>query len=139
MLTLRIDLFEAMVAHCRAEHPVEACGIMPGPARGDVPDRIVPMVNADEHVGMYRFDPEQQIAVWVEMGERGERPVVIYHSHTGTRAYPSKVDVAFAVVPEAHYVIVSNRDGDGDLPMPPEVRSFRIVAGCVTEETIAVI
>jgi [CysO sulfur-carrier protein]-S-L-cysteine hydrolase len=139
VLTLPRHLFDAMLAHCRAEHPIEACGVMPGPRAGDVPDRIVPMLNAEHSHQAYRFDPDDQIDVWQEMHDRGERPVVIYHSHTATTAYPSKLDIQHATVPEAHWVIVSTRDRDGDLPMPPEIRSFRIVSGEVEEEPITVV
>ena len=58
------------------------------------------------------------------MEERDEEPVVIYHSHTATEAYPSRTDISYANEPEAHYVLVSTRD-----PQTAEVRSFRIVDG----------
>jgi proteasome lid subunit RPN8/RPN11 len=126
-------LVDAMVAHCRAEHPIEACGVLPGPVGGDVPDRIVPMANTEQSPSLYRFDADEQLAVWVSMATRQEWPVVIYHSHTSSRAYPSKTDVAFASLPEAHYVVVSTRD-----PEAAEVRSFRILDGEVEEEPIEV-
>ena len=31
MLVIRADLVEAMVAHARADHPDEACGVIAGP------------------------------------------------------------------------------------------------------------
>jgi [CysO sulfur-carrier protein]-S-L-cysteine hydrolase len=133
------SLWDAMLAHCRAEHPIESCGVIAGPRGADLPDRIIPMVNAEQSHQAYRFDPDQQLAVWQEMHDRSERPVVIYHSHTASQPHPSKLDIQHATVPEAHWVIVSTRDRDGDLPMPPEVRSFRIVGGEVEEEPITVV
>jgi [CysO sulfur-carrier protein]-S-L-cysteine hydrolase len=65
------------------------------------------------------------------MDQRGEEPVVIYHSHTATEAYPSRTDIALAAEPAAHYVIVSTRDPD-----QAELRSFRITGGAVTEEDL---
>lgn len=135
MLTLPQHLVDAMLAHCRAEHPVEACGVMPGPRVGDLPDRIVPMRNAEASTVAYRFDPDDQVEVWEEMHNRGERPVVIYHSHTSSHAQPSGLDLRYASVPDAHYVIVSTRD-DGPNAMPPEIRSFRIVNGVAAEEPV---
>lgn len=126
-------LYDAMVAHCRAEHPVEACGILAGPRSGDVPDRIITMVNADRSREAYRFDPDQQLAVFQDMQDNGERPVVIYHSHTASQAYPSKLDIQHAAVPDAHWVIVSTRP-----KAPLDVRSFRIVNGEVVEEPLVV-
>jgi proteasome lid subunit RPN8/RPN11 len=67
------------------------------------------------------------------MDERDEEPVVIYHSHTATEAYPSRTDISYASEPTAHYVLVSTRNPDR-----VEFRSFRIVDGTVTEEEVAV-
>jgi proteasome lid subunit RPN8/RPN11 len=72
------------------------------------------------------------------MDDRDEEPVVIYHSHTATEAYPSRTDIAYAAEPGAHYVLVSTREhGNGDGPV--EFRSFRIVDGVVTEEEVRVV
>jgi proteasome lid subunit RPN8/RPN11 len=65
------------------------------------------------------------------MEAAGEEPVVIYHSHTMTEAYPSPTDVSIAQEPDAHYVLVSTRD-----PHEHELRSFRIVDGVVSEEPV---
>jgi proteasome lid subunit RPN8/RPN11 len=59
--------------------------------------------------------------------------VVIYHSHTATEAYPSRTDINLAAEPDAHYLLVSTREPDS-----PEIRSFRIVDGAVTEEPVRV-
>lgn len=82
----------------------------------------------------YRFDAMEQLRVWREMDDRDEEPVVIYHSHTATEAYPSRTDVSFAGEPGAHYVLVSTRVEEND-----EVRSFRIVDGVVTEEPVRIV
>ena len=44
------------------------------------------------------------------MDRADEVPVVIYHSHTATEAYPSRTDISYAGEPDAHYVLVSTRD-----------------------------
>jgi proteasome lid subunit RPN8/RPN11 len=67
------------------------------------------------------------------MDDRDEEPVVIYHSHTATEAYPSRTDVSYASEPGAHYVLVSTRDEH-----QAEFRSYRIVDGVVTEEPVTV-
>ena len=89
------------------------------------------MTNAERSPTFYRFDPTEQLKVWREMDERDEVPVVIYHSHTATEAYPSRTDVAYAGEPDAHYLLVSTRD-----PVEVEIRSYRIVDGTVTEEEV---
>ena len=44
------------------------------------------------------------------MDDRDEEPVVVYHSHTATEAYPSRTDIGLASEPGAHYVLVSTRE-----------------------------
>src|SRR5262249_19693865 len=133
MLTIAPSLRDKIVAHARADHPDEACGVIAGPAGSDRPERFIPMLNAERSPTFYRFDSAEQFPVWREMDERGEEPIVIYHSHTSTEAYPSRTDVSYASEPGAHYVLVSTR-----LPDETEFRSFRIVDGVVTEEEVRV-
>jgi Predicted metal-dependent protease of the PAD1/JAB1 superfamily len=134
VLVIRRDLVDAMVAHARADHPDEACGVLAGPAGSDRPERHIPMINAERSPTFYRFDSMEQLRVWREMDEADEEPVVIYHSHTGTEAYPSRTDVALAAEPDAHYVLISTRD-----PHEHELRSYRIVEGVVTEEPVKIV
>lgn len=134
MLTLLASTYEAIVAHARRDHPDEACGIVAGPLGADRPERFVPMANAERSPTFYRFDAKEQLALWREMDDRNEEPVVIYHSHTATEAYPSRTDITYAGEPAAHYVLVSTRDPDA-----VEFRSFRIADGSVTEEEVRVV
>jgi len=133
-LQIRRELVDKIVAHARADHPDEACGVIAGPAGSDDPQRFIPMVNAARSPTFYEFDSGDLLKLYREMDERGEEPVVIYHSHTATEAYPSRTDVALAAEPNAHYVLVSTRDPDEH-----EFRSFRIVDGVVTEEPVKII
>ena len=134
MLTIRQDLVDAMVAHARRDHPDEACGVIAGPEGSDRPERFVPMVNAARSPTFYEFDSGDLLALYKEMDSLDEEPVVIYHSHTATEAYPSRTDVGFASEPGAHYVLVSTREADTE-----EFRSFRIVDGEITEEPVEVV
>ena len=133
---LRIDrsIIDAIIAHARRDHPDEACGVVAGPAGSDTPTRLIPMENAARSMTYFEFDSIEQLRVWREMDDRGEEPVVIYHSHTATEAYPSRTDIAYAGEPGAHYLIVSTRDPD-----VAEIRSFRIVDGVVTEEPVQIV
>jgi len=133
MLTISAELQSKIVAHARADHPDEACGVIAGPAGSDSPERFIPMLNAERSPTFYRFDSLEQLRVWREMDGRDEEPVVIYHSHTATEAYPSRTDISYASEPTAHYVLVTTRD-----PERAEFRSFRIVDGAVTEEEVVV-
>lgn len=131
MLTISRALLDKVIAHARADHPDEACGIIAGPAGSDRPERFVAMTNAERSPTFYRFDSMEQLRVWREMDDLDEEPVVIYHSHTATEAYPSRTDISYAAEPSAHYLLVSTRAPDA-----AQVRSFLIVDGVVTEEEV---
>ena len=138
MLTIRQDLVDAMVAHARADHPDEACGVIAGPDGSDEPTRFIPMVNAARSPTFYEFDSMDLLKLYRDMDDNDEVPVVIYHSHTATEAYPSRTEVSYASEPEAHYVLVSTRE-TGTVDGPYEFRSYRIVDGVITEEEITVL
>jgi len=134
VLVIRADLVDEILAHARRDHPDEACGIVAGPAGADLPQRHLPMDNAERSSTFYRFDAMEQLRVWREMDDRDEEPTVIYHSHTATEAYPSRTDIALAAEPGAHYLLVSTAD-----PEVTVIRSYRIVDGAVTEEPVRVV
>jgi proteasome lid subunit RPN8/RPN11 len=134
MLIILSELLEAAVEHARREHPQEACGVIAAEQGSRRPTRFVPMANNAQSATFFEFDPQEQLRVWREMDARGEEPLVIYHSHTHSAAYPSKDDVLFANEPQAHYLIISTAQ-DCDVP----VRSFRIIDAKVTEESIQVL
>ncbi len=133
---LRIDraTYDAIVAHARRDHPDEACGVVAGPTGSDRAERFIPMLNAARSPTFYEFDSLDLLKLYREMAARDEEPVVIYHSHTATEAYPSRTDVSYASEPGAHYVLVSTRD-----PGVEEFRSYRIVEGTITEEEVRVV
>lgn len=134
MLQIRRDLVDQIVAHARGDHPDEACGVIAGPEGSDRPERFVPMLNAARSPTFYEFDSGDLLRLYKEMAANDEDPVVIYHSHTATEAYPSRTDVSYASEPYAHYVLVSTRD-----PEQHELRSYRIVDGDVTEEPVTIL
>ena len=129
---------DAIVAHARRDHPDEACGVVAGPLGSDRPERFIPMVNAARSPTFYEFDSSDLLKLYREMDSRDEEPVIIYHSHTATEAYPSRTDISYASEPNAHYVLVSTRE-TGTEAGPYELRSFRIVDGDVSEEEIRVV
>ena len=133
---LRIDrsIHDEIVAHARRDHPDEACGVVAGAEGSDTPTRFVPMLNAARSPTFYEFDSADLLALYKQMAADDEEPLVIYHSHTATEAYPSRTDISYASEPNAHYVLVSTRDD-----VETEFRSFRIVDGVVTEEPVEVL
>jgi len=137
VLRIAREHVDAMIAHAREDHPDEACGVIIGPEDSDVPTRLVRMINAERSPTFFRFEPEEQFALYKQMSTAGEEIVVVYHSHTATEAYPSRTDISLASEPQAHYVIVSTAKS-GPSEGPVSVRSFRIVDGAVAEEEMQV-
>ena len=137
MLTIDQATYDAIIAHARRDHPDEACGVVAGAIGSDLPTRFVPMLNAAMSPTFYEFDSGDLLKLYREMDDRDEEPVVIYHSHTATEAYPSRTDISYANEPGAHYVLVSTADTDGLGDF--QFRSYRIVDGEVTEEEVTVV
>jgi [CysO sulfur-carrier protein]-S-L-cysteine hydrolase len=134
MLVIAQAAVDEIVAHARRDHPDEACGVVAGPVGSDRPERMIAMINAVRSATFYEFDSLDLLKLYREMDANDEEPVVIYHSHTATEAYPSRTDVSYASEPGAHYVLVSTREPD-----TVEFRSYRIVDGAVTEEEVRVV
>jgi len=134
VLRIRRELVDEIVAHARRDHPDEACGVIAGPEGSDVPERFIPMLNAARSPTFYEFDSGDLLKLYRELDANDEEPVVIYHSHTATEAYPSRTDASIAAEPGAHYVLVSTRD-----PEVHEFRSYRIVDAEITEEPVEIV
>ncbi len=138
MLVIAVEIVEEIVAHARRDHPDEACGVVAGPEGSDRPERFIPMVNAARSPTFYEFESGDLLRLYRDMDARGEEPVIVYHSHTSTEAYPSRTDISYASEPNAHYVLVSTRETGAELGAY-ELRSFRIVDGVVSEEEVRVV
>jgi proteasome lid subunit RPN8/RPN11 len=139
VLTIEAEIRDAIVAHARRDHPDEACGVVAGAAGSNRPTRFVPMRNAAQSPTFYEFDSVDLLRLYQEMDDRDEEPVVVYHSHTATEAYPSRTDIGLAQEPGSHYVLVSTADGAHEGDDPLALRSYRIVDGEVTEEDVTVV
>ncbi|HUP68319.1 MAG TPA: M67 family metallopeptidase [Acidimicrobiales bacterium] len=132
MLSLPVDIYDQMVAHCIDALPEEGCGLLAAsPGTADV---VVcyPTRNVEASARLYTVDPLQHLKADRDAEERGLEIVGVFHSHTHTDAHPSPTDVAQAPDPNWHYVLVSLKLAE------PVVRSFRIVEGAITEEPVTV-
>ncbi len=92
------------------------------------------MANAEPSPAFYVMEPHEQFRVMKEMRQAGLELVGIYHSHTGSQAYPSAMDVSLAYYPEAVYLIVTLLDRK-----LPASRGFSIVEEVITEVHIEVV
>ena len=137
MVRIAHSFVEEMVAHAKDDLPNECCGILAGP-EGEVA-RSFRMTNVEASPFRFSMDPGELVRVDGEAGDQGWELLAIYHSHTGSPAYPSDTDVRIAggtaeLWPDTRYVLVSLMD-----PETPDVRIFRISDGVVTEETMEVV
>lgn len=93
--------------------PEEICGVLggeydPGPGGRSHVHSQYPTTNvADSPHTRYRIDPEEQLAVFERLEDRGEDIVGFYHSHPRGPARPSETDAARATWPDRSYLIVS--------------------------------
>ena len=126
------QMVEEMIAHAREEAPNECCGMIGG-AEGSATS-VYRSINAEASPLRYSLDASDQFRIMKEMEKRGEELVGIYHSHTGSAAYPSQTDVNLAAYPDAVYVIVSLED-----PQNPDVKGFWIRDGQIDEAELDVI
>ncbi|HEY7628416.1 MAG TPA: M67 family metallopeptidase [Ilumatobacteraceae bacterium] len=129
MLDFRGRTFAEMIGHAYDGYPLEACGLLVG--RGDRVERFVACTNEAASARVYTIPPKELLRAERAAEDDGLELIGVFHSHTHTEPYPSPTDVDQAPDPGWHYVIVSlKRDA-------PEVRSYRIVAGQISEERIA--
>lgn len=126
------DQIDDMVAHAREEAPNECCGMVAG--RDDVVSRVIRTVNAEASPYRYSLDPADQFRVIKEIEENGEDLIAIYHSHTGSAAYPSQTDINLAFYPDSLYAIVSLEDQSN-----PDLRVFHIRDGKVEEDRLTIL
>lgn len=136
MLGLSRETYDEMLGHAVAGQPEEACGLFAAASAVDDVAAFYPMSNAAASESLYEFDGAEHLAVEKRAEEAGLTVIGVMHSHTRTTAYPSPTDVAqasrFDPLGVWHYVIVSLKHPE------PALRSYRIVAGTITEEEVQV-
>lgn len=130
MLAVTPTALAEMVGHAYNCYPEEACGLLIGRAASDRVVRFVPTENVTHSAKVYTIAPKAMLVAEREAEEAGLEIIGVMHSHTHTEPYPSPTDVAQAPDPGWHYVILSlKREA-------PEIRSYRLVDGSVTEVAI---
>lgn len=132
VLELPSDVVDEINALAYEAYPYECCGLIAAAPGTDVVTRFYRCRNAAESAKVYTIDPYDHLRSERDAEDRGWEIVGVVHSHTHTEPYPSPTDVAQAPDPGWHYVIVSLKRES------PELRSYRIVDGEVTEEPIVV-
>ncbi|SEW15758.1 desampylase [Natrinema salifodinae] len=102
---------EAVLERAREGRPREICGVFGGEFAPDGRSRVrsqYPAENvAETPRTRYEIDPEEQLAIFDRLADRGEEIVGFYHSHPRGPARPSETDAAQAAWPDRSYLIVS--------------------------------
>lgn len=138
MIEISRSAYAQMVGAALDAYPLEACGLIAGPAAvdggaGDRAPTYYPCANAAASARVYTIDPKDHLRAERDADDHDLVINGVVHSHTHSEPYPSPTDVASAPDPSWHYVIISlKREA-------PEVRSYHIVDGTITEEAIAIV
>jgi proteasome lid subunit RPN8/RPN11 len=138
MIEISRRAFAELVATAYDAYPHEGCGLIAGPpgpegGAGDSAPVFYRCRNAADSARVYTIDPRDHLRAEDDADDRGFEINGVVHSHTHSEPYPSPTDVAAAPDPSWHYVIV------GLKREAPEVRSYRIVDGEITEEPVVVV
>lgn len=129
-LELPGELVDELAERAWSDHPFEVCGLLGLRTDGGV--EHFPITNAERSMTYYSMDGRELLRAMRRIEDEGWG-LVIYHSHSHTRPYPSQTDIDLAAYPEAIYLIISLQDRDA-----PLLRAFRIVDRDVTEVAIDV-
>jgi proteasome lid subunit RPN8/RPN11 len=124
------DLYGEIVAHARAEAPIECCGMVA--ARDGDAVKVYRAANAAASPLRYEIDGAEQYRIQMEIDEAGLDLGAIYHSHTRSEPVPSQTDINLAFYPDALYIIV------GLASDAPDVRAFTIRDGQVARAELVV-
>ncbi len=94
---------------------------------------VRPATNAAASPLRFEVDAQELYGLITEIEDRGDEVGAIYHSHTRSDPEPSQTDVNFAALwPGVEWIIVGTQHAE------PEVRTFRIDDGRVTEVELEV-
>lgn len=131
-LQIPAPVWAEMLAHVRAAHPNEGCGLLSGHA-GQVM-RFYPTANAHPQPRTrYSIDPPELLRALRAIDAAGEELLAIFHSHPASPAYPSQTDVAQAYYPDTLYLIVSLVK-----PEQPVLRGFWLRDGVAAEHGVSI-
>jgi proteasome lid subunit RPN8/RPN11 len=123
-MRIRRAVLDAIVAHARADAPLECCGLLIGWA--DLIDESYPVENVRRSRVAFEVDPSGHFAA-IRKARASNRAVIgAYHSHPASHAIPSETDIREANDPQFLHVIVSLASAE------PRIRGYRISGSDVT-------
>ena len=131
MFRLEKRYAEDIIAHARAEAPLECCGILAG--TDDKVLKLYRTTNSQKSPLRYNVEPNELLRIYRELDEKDWQLLAIYHSHPHSEAYPSLTDIKLAQCLDVLHLIVSLRES------VPVVRAFWLSGGQVKEETVSIV
>ncbi|MBI4334544.1 MAG: M67 family metallopeptidase [Chloroflexi bacterium] len=132
MFRLPENYASEIIAHARAEDPLECCGLLAG-KDGRIA-KLYHTTNTAASPTRYLMDPKEMLAIFKEMDDNDWEVLAIYHSHTHTQAFPSATDLQLAYWQDPLYLIVSLQD-----KAAPVLRAFHLRQGNIEEEPLEIV
>jgi [CysO sulfur-carrier protein]-S-L-cysteine hydrolase len=130
-LVIPRPIYDAMLAHARAELPAECCGLLAGTIADGV-GRVtqhLPLVNALTSPTEYESDPRGMLAAHKAMRAGGTDVLAVYHSHPTSDPVPSRRDLERNYSEHVVNLIIGLRATE------PEVRGWWLAAESAREAT----
>ena len=120
-----------LIEQAKAGAPLEVCAYL---AAGDgIVSAHYSLTNIDASADHFSMDPAEQFATVRSIRGAGLTLAAVAHSHPASPARLSEEDIRLAADPSVSYVIVSLAGGS------VSIKSFRILAGSVTEEHVDIV
>lgn len=112
MIRIREKEFAAILEHCRAEFPLEACGLLGGKKdRGNYDiEKVCFLTNGEKSRDRFSMIPKEQFQAVKDMRREGYLLLGNFHSHPKTAPWPSQEDKRLAYDTSFIYVIVSLKE-----------------------------
>ena len=140
MLTIPRAHLAALLEHCRAALPDEACGYLAG--RAASVESVHPVRNAAAAPTRFAMEPRGQLAALEAIDRAGREVVGIYHSHPGGAPSPSAADLEQACWPgtalpcwPGAVQVIAALPGDSG----PVVKSYALEAGAFREVALQIV
>jgi proteasome lid subunit RPN8/RPN11 len=122
-------LFDAMLAHAKAELPAECCGLLAGTifeGVGRVTQHL-PLVNALTSPTEYESEPRSMLAAHKATRAAGTDVLAVYHSHPTSDPVPSRRDLERNYGEQLVNLIIGLRTAE------PDVRGWWLTAESARE------
>ena len=132
MLEIPKNIFDEILAHLKAEYPLEGCGVLAG--RENKVKKLIRLTNTKKSPVSFLADPLEQIKMLRDIEDNGLELLAIYHSHPDSDPYPSTEDVEKAFYTDSLNLIVSLRDMNN-----PAARIYRIADREIAEDKFIVL